>query len=103
LEGRCFNCFATNHIARFCRSLHRCWKCYRSGHRANDCKTKTSIHHHITGANQQHKKATLRHITSTPPPGRDTRSYVEVVSGAALMAARYPGIRELGRPAATVR
>jgi hypothetical protein len=24
MEGRCFNCFSTKHIARLCHSPHRC-------------------------------------------------------------------------------
>lgn len=91
LEGRCFNCFASNHIARFCRSLHRCWKCLSSGHRANECRAETAAPHNITRATEKHKTTTPKQTTSIPSSERDTWSYAEVVRGMATMAARYPG------------
>lgn len=97
MEGRCFNCFSPNHIARSCTTTHRCWKCYHTGHRAVECSLQQPSLHKYRGV--QEPEATVQKLKPPPPPrpppslpGTGLRSYAEAVRGTKGMAtARYPG------------
>lgn len=42
LIGRCFNCFAKDHVAAVCRNPTRCFRCNKVGHTSVHCKRSSS-------------------------------------------------------------
>ncbi|KAJ1266588.1 hypothetical protein BS78_08G163900 [Paspalum vaginatum] len=84
VEGKCCNCFATNHRAMNCTNATKCWRCLKEGHQAASCPD------HKGGAERKsfHSTPAPSSASSTPTP---TRSYLQVVKGAPLPMAAYPG------------
>ncbi|XP_035822213.1 uncharacterized protein [Zea mays] len=90
VEGKCCNCFATNHRALNCTNATKCWRCLLEGHQAASCPV---------------LKGELGRTSSLPTPTSPTspaapfksRSYVQVVKNPPLPMAAFPG-DPLARP-----
>jgi hypothetical protein len=101
VQGKCLNCFSTDHRVAHCRNSTKCWKCLNSGHRAFYCPAYKQPQYTApaTPIQQQTSTQFFHPRASTPATPtqdmaspqfsytQDTRTYLQVARGdPALMA-----------------
>ncbi|KAJ1274659.1 hypothetical protein BS78_05G078700 [Paspalum vaginatum] len=84
VQGKCCNCFATNHRAAECRNATKCWRCLRDGHQASCCPGYKFSMLEGSSPSPQTKLA-------SPPNPVLNKSFLQAAKGASLEMATYPG------------